>query len=208
MEPDAFAERVIGEVERLLAVELLQKHLDRTMDKGEIEESNLASALVDAALCGGQEGMRVEIALEKPIIGIGAPVHLFLPRAAERLHAEWDIPPDADVANAIGAITGSVCVRRNVTITVDETAHYHVKGVPGAPVFDKLETAETFAVEQLKSMVGRVARKAGAGQGEIEIVVDDRVAGASNGSGVFLGRTLEARLTGKPDLEALMAFAG
>jgi len=208
IEPDALAERIIGEVERLLAMELLQKHLDRIVDRGEIEDSPMASELVDTALRGGREGLRVEIALEKPIVGIGAPVHLFLPKAAERLHAPWVIPPHADVANAIGAITGSVFIRRQVTITTDETARYHVKGVPDAPVFDSLEDAETFAVDQLRDMVGRVAQKAGTNKGEIEIVVDDQVGAVSDGSGIFLGRTLEARLVAKPDLSSLTAFSG
>ena len=208
IEPDAFATHIIGEVERLLALELLQKHLDRIVDRGEIDDSPMASELVDTALRGGREGLRVEISLEKPIVGIGAPVHLFLPKAAERLHAPWIIPPHADVANAIGAITGSVFIRRKVTITADETARYHVKGVPDAPVFDTLENAETFAVEQLKAMVSRVAQKAGTNKSEIEIVIDDQVGAVSDGSGLFLGRTLEARLVAKPDLDALQTFSG
>ena len=43
-----------------------------------------------------------------PIIGIGAPAKILLPRVAEMLHTELIVPPHYQVANAVGAISGSV----------------------------------------------------------------------------------------------------
>ena len=48
------------------------------------------------------------IALKMPIIGIGAPAQIFLPRVAELLHTELITPPHYQVANAVGAVSGSV----------------------------------------------------------------------------------------------------
>lgn len=55
----------------------------------------------------GGSGM-LQYAFHTPakIIGIGGPVHLFLPAAAQALGAEYVIPEGASTANAAGAVTG------------------------------------------------------------------------------------------------------
>ena len=202
-DPILFARQVIEFIERRLATELLKKQLERSVDVSGIEDSPVAKALIEGAMGGHVEGLKVTLALDKPIVGIGAPVHLFLPEAARLLNTDWDIPPDADVANAIGAITSSVFIHRRAVISVDETGTYHVKGLPEALLFDSLDAAEKHAVENLTELVREMALKAGTSQTEIEIVSDDKVGSAADGSGVFLGRTIEARLLGKPDLARL-----
>ncbi len=198
-----FAAQVIAYIERRLATELLKKQLEASVDVSGIEESPVAKALIAGVMGADVRGLKIRVTLDKPIVGIGAPVHLFLPEAAKMLNTDWDIPPDADVANAIGAITSSVFIHRRAVISVDETGTYHVKGLPEALLFDNLDSAEKFAVENLKELVRDMALKAGTSQTEIEIVSDDKVGTASDGCGVFLGRTVEVRLLGKPDLARL-----
>lgn len=86
---------------------------------------------------GGNAHYRVRIDLKRPIVGIGAPIHYFLPRAAAALGAEAALPPDADVANAIGAITSNIVVRRHVRIISDQTGGF-LKGL--TPPLRPLET--------------------------------------------------------------------
>jgi N-methylhydantoinase A/oxoprolinase/acetone carboxylase beta subunit len=50
----------------------------------------------------------VSLALNKTIVGVGAPAHAYLPEVANRLHTQLVVPEHAEVANAIGAITGGV----------------------------------------------------------------------------------------------------
>ena len=119
------------------------------------------------------------------------------------LHTEAIVPAHADVANAIGAITSPVYVHRKVTISVDEKGIFHLKGLPEAPTFESLETAQEYAIEQLRGIVREMANKAGTSQTSIEIVVDDDIGSVADGSGIFLGRTLEARVSGQPDLVLL-----
>ena len=47
----------------------------------------------------------LELKTELPLIGVGAPVHLFLPAVAGLLGTEAVIPEHASVANALGAAT-------------------------------------------------------------------------------------------------------
>ena len=58
----------------------------------------------------------VSITLKQPVVGIGAPIHFFLPRISENLVAKTILPENADVANAIGAITSDVVVQRKAEI--------------------------------------------------------------------------------------------
>lgn len=50
------------------------------------------------------------------LVGIGGPVHLFLPEAARALGAEYIIPDCAAVANAVGAITGQMISSKSAEI--------------------------------------------------------------------------------------------
>ena len=57
-----------------------------------------------------------QIRLKMPIVGIGAPAGLLLPRVAELLHTELVLPQHYEVANAIGAVVGSVIVNKEAWI--------------------------------------------------------------------------------------------
>lgn len=54
--------------------------------------------------------------LRHPIIGIGAPAAVFLEDVADRLHTELALPEHHQVANAVGAIAGSVMVTEEILI--------------------------------------------------------------------------------------------
>jgi N-methylhydantoinase A/oxoprolinase/acetone carboxylase beta subunit len=60
--------------------------------------------------------LETSIRLRPPIIGIGAPAGIFLPAVAEALHTELVLPGHYEVANAVGAIAGSVMVEEEILI--------------------------------------------------------------------------------------------
>jgi N-methylhydantoinase A/oxoprolinase/acetone carboxylase beta subunit len=60
--------------------------------------------------------LETTIRLRQPIIGIGAPAGIFLPPVAEALHTELILPEHHEVANAVGAIAGSVMVEEELLI--------------------------------------------------------------------------------------------
>ena len=200
---DDFAERTLQQANRKLAVELLKKQLAEEIDPDEIDDSPAAAALIRNSLEGGSAGYRVRVALARPVIGIGAPVHCFLPAAAKMLETEAIIPPHADVANAIGAITSRVSVRRQLKIAPNELGRYAVQGLADAPTFRDFEEAHRFALEALVRLVRGAARRAGTSRQMVEVAVADRVADVADGGQVFIGRTLEARLSGRPDVARL-----
>jgi N-methylhydantoinase A/oxoprolinase/acetone carboxylase beta subunit len=54
--------------------------------------------------------------LKMPIIGIGAPAGVFLPPVAEILNTNLVLPPHYPVANAVGAVAGSVVATREALV--------------------------------------------------------------------------------------------
>ena len=56
------------------------------------------------------------------LVGIGAPIHIFLPDVARALGAECIIPPNAGVANAVGAVVGNISAEVEVELRPNHTA--------------------------------------------------------------------------------------
>ena len=200
-----FIEQGLNLFIRQLALELLKKQLADEVDPDLIDESPVAAALIERALGERADGFSVKIALKAPVIGIGAPAHFFLPAAARLLQAEAVIPAHADVANAIGAITSLVRIRRRVVIGVNEVGLYRLEGLSGTPTFAAVEEAQSVAVARLREMVRDLGRQAGTGQSRVEIRIHDRIAPLKDGQQLFLERIVEACLTGRPDLARLAA---
>ena len=198
-EPDDFHERVMGQLVRRLAVELLKKQLDEQTEADAIDHCPACQTLLDNLLAGGSADYTVGLTLHRPVVGLGAPVHFFLPRAAQLLGAEAVIPAHADVANAIGAITSWVVVRRQVHIRPDAAGGYLVQGLPEARGFQSFDAADAHARGELERIVLELGRAAGTTASSVGLHAADRIARAADGTELFLERTLRAELAGPPD---------
>lgn len=199
--PEDFTRQILRQVVRHLAVELLKMQLADEVNPDGLEYSPTAMTLVNNLLEGGGEGYTVNIKLRRPIVGIGAPVHFFLPQAAQLLGTEAVVPPHADVANAIGAITSSVCVHQRVEICPTDAGRYAISGLEGAPTYTNLEDATQYATEELRRSVLRQARLAGTDATTVEVALDNRSAPLSDGSDLFVGRRIEVRVAGRPRIQ-------
>lgn len=60
--------------------------------------------------------LETRVKLRQPIIGIGAPAGIMLDRTAQSLHTALILPENHEVANAVGAIAGSVMVQEELLI--------------------------------------------------------------------------------------------
>jgi N-methylhydantoinase A/oxoprolinase/acetone carboxylase beta subunit len=60
--------------------------------------------------------LETRIRLRQPLIGIGAPAGILLQEVAGALHTELVLPPYHQVANAVGAIAGSVMVAEEILV--------------------------------------------------------------------------------------------
>ena len=115
--------------------------------------------------------LSVKFETEFSLVGIGAPIHVFLDEVASLLGTKAVIPKYSNVANALGAVAGNVCASYTVEIKPIHTAG----GITGYTVFgdnvrtfESLLDAEEFAVAEAKDGAYNEAVNRGA-QGEISV---------------------------------------
>ena len=197
--PD-MAEHLLGMGVERLTLELLKRQLDDETDPEALHTCPVCRTLIKNLLSGGNDQYAVRIDLKRPVVGIGAPIHFFLPRAAEALGAKAMLPQDADVANAIGAITSNVVVKRHVRIIPNQEGGFLIEGLAGARHFQKFDEADAFARDELARMVRKLARAAGTSSRVVELRTEDRIPATADGKQIFMGRIIRAKLTGRPDI--------
>ena len=182
---------------------------DLMLEDGGFEDlDSAAEDLVDKAVTG-RKGMdfSVRITLDKPIVGIGAPVGSWLPKVAEIFGTELVLPKDSNVGNAVGAISGSVSRTVKIHIQPCEGA---IGPDPRCIVFldsgnvelPSYHEAETYAVERARDIAEDLCRRAGASVPSIETSIDKKTFGTASGGslGIFLEADVVARATGKPNV--------
>ena len=139
------AEKIAAEVVSFITGQTLNRQPEYTV------RDDLGAWLFEENLYGQHPYLGNVISLKMPIIGIGAPAAIFLPRVADLLHTDLILPPHYEVANAIGAAiaqVGGECDR----------------------IFSLAEMSREEALEQAKQeAVGR-AVAAGASESSVEIV--------------------------------------
>lgn len=107
-----------------------------------------------------------------PIIGTGAPAELFLKRAAHHVNAHFILPEHYGVANAVGAVSGSIMETREAIVfnqATGETFTYVVKSGNLQESFEEYEDACDFAEEKARERAKEAIVEAGAVDPFIEL---------------------------------------
>ena len=103
--------------------------------------------------------------LNMPLVGVGAPIHIFLPRVAALLGTEAVIPENAGVANALGAVASRVVARVQVCVKAEYKDGYcygyEVFEKGKRHMFVKYGEAEAFGYEVAKREVMEKALRQG-----------------------------------------------
>lgn len=197
--PAALSDEVRQRFTEQLALELLKRQLAATPESnGQVGDCGLCDGLIHNLFRGGDERLRVSVALNHPVVGLGAPARFFVPDAAALLGAEVVIPPHAQVANAVGAITSKVVVRRQVTIHPVTPGGFAARGFPEPLVAEELDMVTRLAQERLLGPMREAAVEAGTAAGEVAFEVADRMVKVADGSDLLLERVLTATVVGAP----------
>ncbi len=186
-------------VSQNLALEILKRQLDDEVNPEALHSCPVCKALMKNVFSGGNSHYRLHIDFKRPVIGIGAPIAFFLPRAAAMIGARAVLPEHADVANAIGAITSNVVIERQVRIIPGSGSGFLIEGLSGARRFNVFEEADAFAKNELAGMVRSLAEAAGTNTRTVTIETEDQLPVDAGGHPIFIGRILRARLSGPPD---------
>ena len=209
MDVQAFCRLVVQRFSQQVATEVVNKVLE-----DEVGRPNWAGEPAGAALLGRalnrsnhtdethDTDLGCTLTLRRPLVAIGAPVVAYLPQAAAHLHTELVIPPHADVANAVGAVSGSIIQRAQVIISVlDGDSLLRVHGLPGGVIdFRGLETAVRHAETIMRTHLAALATQAGAEQVELSMSRHDLRTPVKGYSGqeLLLGSTLVFTAAGRP----------
>jgi len=182
-------ERITGEI-----VSFISGHtLERPPGYGSFD--NLGGWLFEESLYHQHPYLGNQISLKMPIIGIGAPAGIFLPRVAELLQTDLILPDHHEVANAIGAAAGSVMITEEAWVLPrlrgQHVAGYYVRiGAEREFVYDLDEALES-AQQAVRQRVEAGALSAGATDPQVTFEV------IASGPSTF---RVQARAIGSPRL--------
>ncbi len=122
--------------------------------------------LLDNSLSDADPYLETPIRLRMPLIGIGAPAGIFLPRVAELLHTDLVLPDHYPVANAVGAVAASVVAQEEARIYPHledlRLVGYYAQWGEERRVFSKLEPALDYAKARAQQGALAAARESSA----------------------------------------------
>jgi N-methylhydantoinase A/oxoprolinase/acetone carboxylase beta subunit len=200
----ALCERIVSGVSDRVTQALVTKVLSDEAVIPDWESEPAAGAFLARALghvSGSDLGCR--LSLNTPIVAVGAPVEAYLPGVAGQLNTELVIPAHADVANAVGAVAGSVVQRLQVMIRPLDDDHHVRLHLPEAVLdFPSVEEGVAYAEQVVMPEVLALARKAGADDVQVRMTREDQYVPTQGGwdDQIYLGTELTFTAVGRPTL--------
>lgn len=157
----------------------------------------VAHALVQRALDGRHGIARMSVALDRPVIGLGASAPLHYAGLSPLVGSDCVVPGDTDVANALGAVVGQVRVSAEARISQPKEGLFRMSA--GAEIRDfRTEDEAVAAAEGLvRAAAAEQAKAAGAEAAEIELARDVKAA-TIEGQRQFIEAAIVATAAGRP----------
>ncbi len=158
----------------------------------------LANWFLDNSLQPAHDQLATQICLKIPLIGIGAPAQVMLEGTARALHTELILPTHYQVANAAGAVAGSVMVTEEILVyphlTDDnlDVIAYYLQAREQREEIEELDDALAEARAMAEEKALSAALRSGAANPEVIIEV------IQDGMDSY---RVKARAVGKPRLE-------
>jgi len=193
-------ETVIQSMSKKLAAAVITKALQDEGASVRWEKEPSARVLLERALEDVHDKqIDCKITLQRPIVALGAPVRSYMPAAAEKLNTRLIIPEHAEVANAIGAVSGGVIQRHKLLIRPQKAGlKFRLHLTEGYKDFADLESAVQYAGEDMLPRAKKLAQQAGADQVEIKMDRKDNTAKVKGPRVVYLGTELIFTALGRP----------
>lgn len=122
---------------------------------------------------GSDPLFRLDFASDYPIVAVGAPAASYYRDVADALQIGLHLPDHADVANAFGAVIGSVVQRVQVTVTQPQHGTFCLFKKDEPQIFTTLEEAKKCAVELVIREAEEKAISAGAKNPKVSLSYED-----------------------------------
>ena len=200
MELNDFCQTVIRTVSQKTAQAVAAKAIMDETESSEWDQTFIDGFLLDKALKQDHGGKLIsQIKLNSPLIALGAPVKAYMPKAADILMTPLTIPEFAEVANAVGAVSGDTVQRVTVRIRpISGSQRVRLMWSQGPHDFDELEKAVKFAMQHVAPLAAEKARQSGAEHIQTKVKRKDKTAKAKGNKAVFLETKLIFMALGRP----------
>jgi N-methylhydantoinase A/oxoprolinase/acetone carboxylase beta subunit len=190
-----------------ITFEVLKKLIFEEVGEAKLDE--VAMSLMNNMVRGtGRRDFACNLKLNKPIVGIGAPVGAYLPRVSEIFGTGLVLPVHSEIGNAAGAISGNVMeslellIRPRKGLAEMENPPCTLYWMQEKKDFEHLDEAVEYAKTEGSRLVKDKALASGADS--VEVIVDTYRREAKLGGGWGGNLLLELVLTvtgvGKPRL--------
>jgi len=196
--PEEISERVLLALTRFSAEVILETAF---AEDGLDGASTVAHALVQRAVDAHPGIARLTVALDRPVIGLGASAPLHYAALAPLVGNECLVPVDTDVANALGAVVGQVRVTAEARVSQPKEGLFRVSSGEGVRDFTREDDAMAKAEADVRKLVALRAGEAGTDTAEIDVARDIR-ASVVEGQRMFIEAHVVATAAGRPRIAA------
>jgi N-methylhydantoinase A/oxoprolinase/acetone carboxylase beta subunit len=196
--PEALSERVLVAVTRLSAEVILETAF---AEDGLDGAATVAHALVQRAVDGRDGIARFSVALDRPVIGLGASAPLHYADLPGLVGNRCVVPEDTDVANALGAVVGQVRVSAEALVSQPKEGLFRLSAGDILRDFTDENIAVSMAEEKVRELASERAKIAGTDMAEVAISRDIRTS-TIEGQRMFIEARIVAVATGRPRIAA------
>ena len=196
--PEELSERVLVALTRFSAEAILETAF---AEDGLDGAPTVAHALVQRAVDAHGGIARFSVALDRPVIGLGASARLHYAGLPVLIGNDCVVPEDTDVANALGAVVGQVRVSAEARVSQPKEGVFRLSSGETVRDFDE----EAPAIEAAEADVRAIAagRAAAAGTDNAEIVVSHEFhVSTVQGQRMFIEAHIVAVASGRPRIAA------
>lgn len=116
---------------------------------------------------------KLDFASDYPIVAVGAPAASYYQDVAKSMNIGLHLPDHADVANAFGAVMGSIVQRAQMTVTQPLYGTFCLFTDEGPKQFDSLDAAREFAMPIVVNEAEQKALSAGAKKPQVTLSYDN-----------------------------------
>ena len=176
-DPADIVERIWRKMTEDIVRSLVRFLTDKHLPEEASNARDIGTWFFDNSLYDLHPHLETQFRLRDPIIGIGAPAGIFLQAVADHLHTELLLPEHYGVANAVGAIAGSVMVTEEILIYPHlsgaglDVIGYYVQSGEGREEYEELDQALDIARQRGHDLALNAALRSGADNPEVQVEV-------------------------------------
>jgi N-methylhydantoinase A/oxoprolinase/acetone carboxylase beta subunit len=200
--PEELCRRIMEQASARIAQEIVAKLW--AQDGNGSPERLSPGALARLVSANGSDRLHFRPRVAPLLVGLGAPAASYFPRVADLLDARLEVPSCSGVANALGAVVGSVVARVQALVLPQEHDQGYLVHLPqGSRSFAELEQALAYGRTQAERLAQSQATEAGASEVRVVLQEDHSHAPVSDSYGgqVYVQSRINARAVGRPRLK-------